>query len=325
MESMAEIKSQVPLSDYADKVLTRRGRATYNCPICGSGTGPNGSPAFKVNEKINRWKCFSCDKSGDIFDLAGIVNNTEDKREQLQIVADWAGIPLEEGQTYRKPEIKPQPVKDYSQGIAAEAAKVKEWQQNIEDPDAIAYLEKRGLTLQQARDFGLGYDMQRRCIVIPYPGNEYYHIDRMTWTDEQGKKVRKPDGEKVGSEPIFNPGAIEKEPLFLVEGPLDALSCMACGFPAIALCSSNSRNVESFLVSHEYRGAVVVALDNEEDSKGPKHQRELVKTLQESGIWAVGAEYPENWPYKDFSEAYKADRERLGTFLGGNVMQGCNG
>lgn len=318
MDDFARVKSNADLEQYAKRHLAYRGKGKYNCPICGSGTGPDASPAFSV--KGDTWTCFSasCGKSGDIFDLAGIINHTEDKREQLQLVADWAGIALEGNQQPRRPapasKPKPQPVKDYSQGIAGEAARLKEWQANIEAPEAVAYLEGRGFTLQQAKAWGIGYDAAGKRIVIPYPSSGYYHIDRDV-TGAAAAKYRKPRAEEVGQEPPFNTAAIEGDLLYIVEGPFDALAVEACGHHAMATCGSGSRAVEGYLVSHEYRGAVIVALDNEEDSKGPKHQREMVDSLRAAGIWATGAVYPAGWP-KDFGEAYQASESKLRAFLG---------
>ena len=38
------------------------------CPFCGSGTGPNKTPAFHVyNDGVGYYRCFSCGKHGDII------------------------------------------------------------------------------------------------------------------------------------------------------------------------------------------------------------------------------------------------------------------
>ena len=67
-----ELNSAETLREYAEANLERRGRDTYVCQICGSGTGPNHSAAFTLSGQ-GKWKCFACNNGGDVYDLCGIV------------------------------------------------------------------------------------------------------------------------------------------------------------------------------------------------------------------------------------------------------------
>ena len=72
-------------------------RNKYICPFCGSGKGKNGTGALSIDNRRGgtTWTCFSCGHHGDIFDFAGYLNDTTDKNEQLQIVAQFVnGKPL---------------------------------------------------------------------------------------------------------------------------------------------------------------------------------------------------------------------------------------
>lgn len=72
-------------------------RNKYICPFCGSGKGKNGTGALSIDNRRGgtTWTCFSCGLHGDIFDFAGYLNDTTDKNEQLQIVAQFVnGKPL---------------------------------------------------------------------------------------------------------------------------------------------------------------------------------------------------------------------------------------
>lgn len=312
MDDFSMVKEQADLNEFARKHLTIRGNK-FNCPICGSGTGKNETPAFSVKGKI--WTCFACKEHGDIFDLTGILYGTDSKREQMQIVANWAGIHLDSPRdsTIGTMPKKPEPVKDYTKGREAEAEKIKRWQANIEAPEAVSYLQGRGITIELAKFYGLGYDPTRKRVIIPYPGTDYYHIDRDI-TGTARNKYSKPKTDEVGPEPIYGGSAIESPVIFIVEGPFDAMSVEACGHRAIALGSTAYENTARHIIANSYSGCVIVALDNDEQDKGPKHQREMVDRLTQAGIWAVGAEYPEGWP-KDFSEAYEKDSSGLAEFL----------
>ena len=75
-------------------------RNKYICPFCGSGTKKNGTGALSIDKRRGgtSWKCFACGLSGDIFDFAGYLHNTDNKDEQLQIVAQFVnGKPLHYG------------------------------------------------------------------------------------------------------------------------------------------------------------------------------------------------------------------------------------
>ena len=93
MGDFEHVKEATSLRAYVEAKLERAGGG-YVCPACKSGTGPNHSPAFSIQPNGEKWKCFSCGAGGDVFDLAGIIYGTDDARERLRIVAEFAGVPL---------------------------------------------------------------------------------------------------------------------------------------------------------------------------------------------------------------------------------------
>ena len=63
------------LKSYVESVTPKsKGANMYVCPLCGSGSGKNGTGAFSI--KGDSWKCFSCNFGGVIFDLYGAIKNT---------------------------------------------------------------------------------------------------------------------------------------------------------------------------------------------------------------------------------------------------------
>ena len=74
------------LNDYVEKITIKsKGQNMYACPLCSSGTGKNHTGAFSINSKDStHWKCFSCGKSGDIFDLIGEIENISKPVDQLK-------------------------------------------------------------------------------------------------------------------------------------------------------------------------------------------------------------------------------------------------
>ena len=78
-KDLKPLKDRLP--EYVESITEKRKYGKYNCPICGSGTHKNGTPAFNLYENDTKWKCFSCGKSGSIIDLYLAVNQMEATRE----------------------------------------------------------------------------------------------------------------------------------------------------------------------------------------------------------------------------------------------------
>ena len=336
MNEFERVKGLVSLKEYAEANLERV-RGGYVCPNCGSGTGPNKSPAFSIMPNGSRWTCFSCGASGDVFDLAGVINGTEDKREQLQAVASWAGIQLE-GRQIVKPAPRPKTEQkaakeepDYTEGRRREAAYIESTRAGLNNPEAVAYLSARGFTLEDAQALGFGYDAQKRRLVIPWKGCSWYHIDRdVTGRYEQEPdkhpKYMKPATANVGQQPLYNVDAAKQPAFFIVEGVLDALAVEACGYQAIAIAS----NKISHSNAEELAGAIAAAggnttaclfLDN--DGRGREGAALVEAALKAAGVSYVQATIEEQ--PKDADEWRKTDTEGLKAHLTGVYNAAVNG
>ena len=75
--------------DYAGTHLTKSKYDQFVCPYCSSGLGPHGTGGMTLYN--NGYFCFSCRKSGDIFDLVGHFEGIEGYRNQLQRVKELYG------------------------------------------------------------------------------------------------------------------------------------------------------------------------------------------------------------------------------------------
>lgn len=70
------------LSEYVESVTTKSRGGFYTCPLCGSGTGPNRSGAFRIHGE--KWRCYSCGRGGDVLDLIGEVERIPDFRDRAR-------------------------------------------------------------------------------------------------------------------------------------------------------------------------------------------------------------------------------------------------
>ena len=147
-------------AEWATLKSSRAGSNMYICPICGSGSGSHGTGAFSITG--NKWKCFSCGKGGDIFDLIGELHHTADYNEQLQLAADFFNITIDSSKTGSAPRsvarqdftpIRPLPGgADQEQGTETAAAFIAQSARNIERTDY-----HRGITLETLKRFNVGY------------------------------------------------------------------------------------------------------------------------------------------------------------------------
>ena len=72
-----------PLTDFVPLELSRKaGRDMYICPVCGSGTGKNGTGAFHIYQDSNRVFCYArnCfpDKGEDTLGALRIIWQCEE-------------------------------------------------------------------------------------------------------------------------------------------------------------------------------------------------------------------------------------------------------
>lgn len=316
--SFADVKEQASLREFAEQNLER---VQYQpnrlvCPICGSGNGPKHTPAFSIAPDGKMWKCFSCGTSGDIFDLAGAVFKTSDKREQLKIVAQFAGARGDEEPCRVESSTKRQAPEndsadDYAGGRKAEHEKIIQAQDSLTD-ESIAYLKGRGFTEDEIRWFGFGFNPRTRRIIIPWStrNDEYYHIDR-AMDDGASPKYLKPPSVEVGSQPVHNKLAFEQKFFFAVEGLFDAYAIMACGYPAVALGSVDDK---AFIDNAEtYKGCIILALDC--DDAGRDGAKRVAAKLS-----GVDIQFASNLPgAKDACELLAKDRGALKNWCASNM------
>lgn len=298
MDDYDRVKQALPLQDYCEARLERRGANTYVCPACGSGTHGNRTAAFVVDTARNRFKCFSCGASGDLFDLIGIVEGIESRSAQLKYAAEYAGVMLDETAgkrgavspskaisstaTAKVPrETGQEPQDGYDEGRERHRRFIEWARGNLGNPEAVAYLSSRGFDVAQARAMGMGYDPEHRRIVLPWRGCDYYHVDRSI--DRDGDhKYDKPKAAEVGAQPLYNREVVRSgRPFFVVEGVLDALAVEAAGYEAVALAGVSYRPLLDALRGVSAARCVVMLDD---DERGVETAGRLEAALDELGV-----------------------------------------
>lgn len=336
-DRFAELKEIASLREYVKTNLKASKHGKFCCPLCGSGThrGEQSDGAFTVMPDGMKWRCHVCKESGDIFDLAGIVNGCEgDKMAQLKAVAAFCGVEIDQmGNQSEKPLERPRIDDRGSQGVSgmfcsdepvtneqaierkAAAQYFEQMRGNVSDPECLSFLSGRGITEDDAKRVGIGYDPSRKKVLMPWKGCPWYYVER----DITGKAAIRVSNTtfKVGPKPLYNRKAAEDGGVFvIVEGPFDAVSCELCGVPAIALGTNhlsacNMTELLEAIGPHADRCAALLMLDN--DSAGELGTLELSKSLEDAGVACVDLRCMLDVKSdKDPSEWFARDREEFG-------------
>lgn len=304
---MAKEELKGYLKQYVESVTEKsQGADKYICPLCGSGKGKNKTGAFSITEQS--WKCFSCDEGGDIFDLIGKLEHISDYKDQQQWVAERFGGDYQ----ISKPAKKNIHTTAYTQKQDYTSFFVKA-HSNIGSTD---YPQQRGLSQAVLERFQIGYVEHWKHpkapnakatprLIIPTGPHSYLARDTRAEVPEGERAYTK---QKVGSTQLFNTQALDNttEPIFIVEGEIDALSIVEAKGEAIALGGvGNVKKLLELLEAKEPVQPFILALDN--DARGQEASQEL-----QEGLEALQLEYWRFNPagaYKDSNEALQRNRE----------------
>jgi replicative DNA helicase len=308
------------LRDYVERITEKsKGANMYVCPLCGSGSGPNGTGAFSIKDGTS-WKCFSCDQGGDIFDLIGAREGITDTAEIFKRAYEIYGLEVEgyTHNTHTTQKIhKPPKAAEVFKAASDLAAYFDESHKRISETD---YPQQRGLSEAVIERFNLGYDphfktgelnedkeqIQVSWKALIIPTGEGSCVARNTAAGAaDGKRYR-----KRGESQLLNLGALSTDrPVFVVEGELDALSVIEAGGEAVALGSVANRRklIEHLKQSKPPEAGLIIALDN--DEQGEQAAQELLKELEALHIPAYKVNIAGEC--KDANEALLANRAGL--------------
>lgn len=317
-EARDQLKGQ--LRAYVESITSKsKGANMYVCPLCGSGTGSHSTGAFSIKDGTS-WKCFSCNKGGDIFDLIGEHEGIADHSEQLKRAGELFGITID---SYRATaqedfrEYQNQPKNEqYTHNNIHTTDYTQFFLQANRDIEKTSY--HRGLSLETLNRFKIGYVENWRHpkapnapvsprLIIPTSKESYLARDTREQIPEEQKPYSK---SKVGSIHIFNAKVLQTatKPIFIVEGELDALSIIEVGGEAVALGTTTKvKSLLELLKTKKPEQPLIISLDN--DEAGEKAYRELAEGLKGLGI----PFYRLNpaGEYKDANEALQGNREAL--------------
>lgn len=304
------------LESYVNSITQKsKGKDLFVCPLCGSGTGTNGTGAFSLAKDKTKWKCFACGAGGDIFDLWGAINNETDHHKQF----------IELSKIY---------IKDYFKTQKKEQATIKNGQphtaegegdtmdlenfflQAHKEIEKTDYWKRRGLGREVIDRFKIGYVEEWQTpnntrapktprLIIPLGKNGYLARDVRDEIPDYQKEYSK---QKAGRIDIFNKEALANrtKPVFVVEGEIDAMSIIEAGGEAIGLGSIANKNkfLEEIKKRNPLQG-LILSMDN--DKSGKEAEKSMAAELENMNIKHICVNV--SGEYKDANEALQKEKE----------------
>lgn len=315
------------INSHPEEHLQRARKKGYVCPLCHNGTGSDGDGLRR--DQTGHFKCFRCGFYGDMIELIAKENGIADggSREAFDAARAAYGLTLDtpKPDEFKKPvppAPKPkEPEPDYT-------AKYAEWHQALlQAPEALAYLEKRGINRATIDALNLGY-----CPNMGYGEKQSFKAPRIIFPySADYYKARRIDGgadakyiPSTGGKHIYNAGAIQDPageerlyPIVVVEGELDAAAIYQGGVKRVIALGSTSNKDKFAKQAKQINPAAVyiLALDNDpadvdpiKGRAGQKAQTELSQLLDQQGIAYISADTAALYgEYTDAADAAKHD------------------
>lgn len=316
----------------------------YICPICGSGSGKKGT-GITTKDKIHYTCWAGCYTNSDIIDIIGLENGLTDYTDKFKKACEEFSIDydslendysiaLASARADFKPE-EPAQKQDKNERYTDNTHNkqytdytefFKECTKHRSETD---YLLKRGISEDIQKSFLIGYCPKWQSPTalkkgsnppatprIIIPTSRYSYIARDTRSDLTGRE-KDYSKMKEGALSLFNERSLENmlEPVFVVEGEIDALSVIEVGFKCMALGSVNNyKKLVNRCREQKPAKPLLIALDNDKDSEnngkrnvGKETAEKLLKELREINVECYIVDI--NGAFKDANEALVADRE----------------
>lgn len=310
---MTEQQAKDYLHAHAAEHFTRDGSGKgYVCPICGSGSGKNGT-GISSKDGGQHFTCWAggCFTSADIIDIVALERGLTNAAYPQKLKAACAafGISLDDP----APPIRPQPKPKKEETPTDYTAFFLQAHNNIAKTD---YPQRRGLSAATLERFKIGYVEAWNSpkapnapatprLIIPTSKESYLaRLTREPSNDTEAKYAKM----KVGKVHFFNIEALQQsdKPVFIVEGEIDAMSIAEAGGEAVALGStSNIDKLLGILKDNAPAQPLIVDLDN--DEAGSNASRKLTAGLDSLHISHTTAKTAGR--YKDPNEALTKERQ----------------
>ncbi len=318
MDDVELIKQKINIVDLISEYLTLKKAGVNfkaNCPFHDEKT-----PSFVVSPERQIFKCFGCQKSGDIFTFL-IEKEGMDFKDALEILAKKAGITLK--QTESKKDLKD---KLFEVNLKAQEFFHYILTKHNLGKKALEYLKGRGISDESIKNFGIGYapnswesltkfllkrgfttqEVIESGLAIPSRSSLYDRFrGRITFPLIDGKeKLRGFSGRVLVPQepkyinspqtPIFDKSTYlfginlakmeirNKKEAILVEGEMDVILSHQAGFKNVVACKGTALTEGQIELLKKYTENINLCFDM--DLAGDSASRRSIELLEKANI-----------------------------------------
>ena len=265
----------------------------YVCPVCGNGSGSDGTGVKLIKGQSFRYKCFKCDTSGDVINFYAAEHHLSNIEAIAQVSALYGlEVPKKKikriSHTHRQAISKEAPLEN-STNVEVVAEDILIAASHLRETD---YFTKRGISYETAEKYNCGYISEWIHPTKRSDKNIYPSPRVIIPTSTESYVARSTDGNKIpkmkaGTGNIFNIDVLKtsKQNIVVVEGEFDALSIIEAGNDAIALGStSNVDKLIDWLREKNIRPHLPLVLNLDADEAGQNATDKLANALRDMRI-----------------------------------------
>jgi len=331
--------------------LTKKGNNYFGvCPF-----HDDHNPSMSVNEDMQIFTCFTCHKSGNVFNFVADYENVSFV-DAVKIVAEHVGISLND--TYKSTSI-------YDKHYEAMDLAVKFYQNNLKSKDgqkAREYLKKRGLDEEVINEFQIGLASKNQDTLSKLLLNKGYSEEILidTGLSNQGNTIydlfrnritfpiHTPSGKPVGfsariyepsdeakyintketkifkkGEILFNYHRAQSEArrlkyLVVVEGQMDAIRVYSSGIKNVVATMGTALTKNHIKLLKKLNIRIILCMDN--DTAGEEATINNGELMQAAGIDTYvirleGEKDPDEYILKKGIEAYQNAIDHADTYF----------
>ena len=325
-----------PLTDFVPLEASRKaGKNMYKCPVCGSGSGRNGTGAFHIYPDSNRVFCYAggcfSDKGQDTLGALRIIWKCSET-ETLER-AGYSIDNITQATTHQEHKENTRHQEHQTEAPADYSLFYRQCHEDLKaSPEALEYLHNRGITDDSIKRFNLGYcatwkhstspnSTPTRRIIIPRTNGTYaarlMDKPRNEWEEARKKQVQGRQKE------LFNLEALDGATTPIIcEGELDTISLYQAGAASVIGIGTTTNTGTILEEAKKHPEAVyILALDNDPDKEdgsnpGREAQFKLAEDMTAAGLAVLSLDPAKIYrEAKDANEALVKDPERLGKVI----------
>jgi len=252
----------------------------YICPVCGNGSGKDGTGVRLIKGQTFRYKCFKCGTSGDVINFYAAEHHMSNADAIVEVFRLY-GLSTAENISISKVADGQSDTTDLAEELKILNMIAEDISRATENLSETDYFSKRGISKEVASRYGCGFvkGWTPDRVIIPTSAESY--VARAV--DDKNRLPKM----KAGASNIFNVEILKtsRQNVVVVEGEFDALSVIEAGNDAVALGSTT--NVDKFLSWLKENNVVPqkpLIIDLDDDSAGKTATKKLAEGLRKMQI-----------------------------------------